>query len=217
MKKGSFFIKENKKILYLVFGLIVISCLFLPLFNLLVNHSQYFKQWGIVGKGLLLIAMTLQVVVAFIPGEAVELLAGVLYGPIEGTLLCLFGAALGSIIIYLLSAMLGEKFFDKKGKEKDFLLSKKITVPFVFLLFLLPASPKDALTYFMPMTSIKLSSFLIVSSIARIPSVLSSTLTGSVWKQGKLELSILIYGLTAIFSLLGYLIYRRITNLEKKE
>lgn len=217
MKKGSFFIKENKKILYLVFGLIVISCLFLPLFNLLVNHSQYFKQWGIVGKGLLLIAMTLQVVVAFIPGEAVELLAGVLYGPIEGTLLCLFGAALGSILIYLLSAMLGEKFFDKKGKEKDFLLSKKITVPFVFLLFLLPASPKDALTYFMPMTSIKLSSFLIVSSIARIPSVLSSTLTGSVWKQGKLELSILIYGLTAIFSLLGYLIYRRITKLEKKE
>lgn len=217
MKKGSFFIKENKKILYLVFGLIVISCLFLPLFNLLVNHSQYFKQWGIVGKGLLLIAMTLQVVVAFIPGEAVELLAGVLYGPIEGTLLCLFGAALGSILIYLLSAMLGEKFFDKKGKEKDFLLSKKITVPFVFLLFLLPASPKDALTYFMPMTSIKLSSFLIVSSIARIPSVLSSTLTGSVWKQGKLELSILIYGLTAIFSLLGYLIYQRITKLEKKE
>lgn len=217
MKKGSFFIKENKKILYLVFGLIVISCLFLPLFNLLVNHSQYFKQWGIVGKGLLLIAMTLQVVVAFIPGEAVELLAGVLYGPIEGTLLCLFGAALGSILIYLLSAMLGEKFFDKKGKEKDFLLSKKITVPFVFLLFLLPASPKDALTYFMPMTSIKLSSFLIVSSIARIPSVLSSTLTGSVWKQGNLELSILIYGLTAIFSLLGYLIYRRITKLEKKE
>lgn len=200
-----------------MFGLIVISCLFLPLFNLLVNHSQYFKQWGIVGKGLLLIAMTLQVVVAFIPGEAVELLAGVLYGPIEGTLLCLFGAALGSILIYLLSAMLGEKFFDKKGKEKDFLLSKKITVPFVFLLFLLPASPKDALTYFMPMTSIKLSSFLIVSSIARIPSVLSSTLTGSVWKQGKLELSILIYGLTAIFSLLGYLIYRRITKLEKKE
>lgn len=217
MKKGSFFIKENKKILYLVLGLIVISCLFLPLFNLLVNHSQYFKQWGIVGKGLLLIAMTLQVVVAFIPGEAVELLAGVLYGPIEGTLLCLLGAALGSILIYLLSAMLGEKFFDKKGKEKDFLLSKKITVPFVFLLFLLPASPKDALTYFMPMTSIKLSSFLIVSSIARIPSVLSSTLTGSVWKQGKSELSILIYGLTAIFSLLGYLIYRRITKLEKKE
>lgn len=217
MKKGSFFIKENKKILYLVFGLIVISCLFLPLFNLLVNHSQYFKQWGIAGKGLLLIAMTLQVVVAFIPGEAVELLAGVLYGPIEGTLLCLLGAALGSILIYLLSAMLGEKFFDKKGKEKDFLLSKKITVPFVFLLFLLPASPKDALTYFMPMISIKLSSFLIVSSIARIPSMLSSTLTGSVWKQGKLELSILIYGLTAIFSLLGYLIYRRITKLEKKE
>lgn len=214
MKKGIQFIRKYKKIIFCLLALMIISLLFMPLLNELINNPEYFKQMGILGKGLLIVVMSLQVIVAFIPGEVVELLAGVLYGPLEGTLLCLLGAALGSSLIYFLSVKLGEKLFNKEGKEKTFYQTHQITIPLIFILFLLPGSPKDALTYFMPMTSIKLSSFLLVSSVARIPSVLSSTLTGSVWKQGNFVLSILIYGLTAFLSLGGYWIYKRMTRLE---
>lgn len=214
MKKGIQVIREHKKIILCLLTLLIISLLLMPLLNELISNPEYFKQMGVLGKGLLIVVMSLQVIVAFIPGEVVELLAGVLYGPLEGTLLCLLGAALGSSLIYFLSVKLGEKFFNKEGKEKIFYQTHKITVPLIFVLFLLPGSPKDALTYFMPMTSIKLSSFLLVSSVARIPSVLSSTLTGSVWKQGNFVLSILIYGLTAFLSLGGYWIYKRMTRLE---
>lgn len=217
MRKVSVFMQKNKKLIGLLLCLITMCLLLLPILKQLLNNPQLFKQWGMMGKGLLVLIMGLQVVLAFIPSEVVELLAGVLYGPIEGTVLCLLGAALGSILIYLLSARLKEHLWKKEGKEKDFLLNKKLTIPFVFILFLLPGSPKDALTYFMPMTSIKLKPFLVVSSIARIPSVLSSTLTGSVWKQGKVEISLLIYALTAVLSLLGYAIYQRMTKLESQK
>ena len=42
----------------------------------------------------------LQVVVAVIPGEPIEVLAGVLYGTMGGLLVCLTGALMGSVIIY---------------------------------------------------------------------------------------------------------------------
>ena len=53
--------------------------------------------WGAV---IFLVIQILQVVIAFIPGEPVELAAGLLYGTWGGLLICLTGILLGSSMIF---------------------------------------------------------------------------------------------------------------------
>lgn len=50
-----------------------------------------------------------QVVVAVLPGEPVELMAGALFGPVGGLLICLAGILLGSMFIYAAMKLLGAK------------------------------------------------------------------------------------------------------------
>ena len=55
------------------------------------NLQQYFASKGIGGWLIFLVVQILQVVVAMIPGEPIEICAGLLYGPVWGTLSCMLG------------------------------------------------------------------------------------------------------------------------------
>lgn len=55
--------------------------------------------------------MVLQVVVAVIPGEALEIGAGYAFGAWEGLLLCLIGAAIGSAIIFFFVKLLASRWW----------------------------------------------------------------------------------------------------------
>ena len=88
------------------------------------------------------------------------------------------------------------------------------TLILFFLLFFIPGTPKDLFTYFAGLTDIKLSTFLAISLVARIPSVLSSTFGGHMLGEGKYTGAILLYGITGLVSVLGMLLYRQI--LRKK-
>ena len=48
----------------------------------------------------------------------------------------------------------------------------------IFLIFLIPGTPKDIITYFAGLTPVKFSHFLVITTVARIPSVITSTLAG---------------------------------------
>lgn len=81
--------------------------------------------WG----RLAFIGMTiLQVVVAVIPGEPMEIGAGYAFGAWEGMFLCLVGVALGSAIIYAFTRLLGvrmvEAFISREKAELPELYSK---------------------------------------------------------------------------------------------
>jgi uncharacterized membrane protein YdjX (TVP38/TMEM64 family) len=81
-----------------------------------------------------------------------------------------------------------------------------------FLLFLVPGTPKDTLTYLVGLTSMRLPVFLLLMSVARIPSILSSTLGGEALGNQDYRLAILIFGLTALLSAAGmgaYALYVR--------
>ena len=55
------------------------------------------------------VVMALQVVLAFLPGEPVELLCGYLFGTIGGMAVCVIGSMIGSALIFLLVRKLGER------------------------------------------------------------------------------------------------------------
>ncbi len=164
-----------------------------------------------------------QVVIAFIPGEAVEIAAGVIFGPFWGTLLCLLGITLGSIVVILLVRLFGRKFVESlysrdKIDSLPILNNPKKRNTMVFLLFFIPGTPKDLMTYIVGLTEMSIPMYIILTTIARIPSILMSTLGGDAVGEGKIIKAIIIFAATALISGAGYLVYTLIQKkMQKKE
>jgi uncharacterized membrane protein YdjX (TVP38/TMEM64 family) len=166
--------------------------------------------------------MVLQVVVAVIPGEALEIGAGYAFGAWEGLLLCLIGAAIGSAIIFFFVKLLGVKMVEafisrEKINSLKFIKSSRRLNLLMFILFFIPGTPKDLFTYFAGLTPMKLHTFLMISTIARIPSVITSTIGGHALGTQQYVFAAVVFAITIIVSLIGILIYRRISKQEKEK
>lgn len=176
---------------------------------------------GFKGVILMFLLQVVQVVLAAIPGEPVEIIMGMLYGAIPGCLICLSGAAVGTVIIYVCVKKFGRNFVDKFINSKSFEKLKFLKNParrgiLMFILFFIPGTPKDILVYFAPFTKVPLSRMLIISIAGRIPSVISSTYVGSNIAEGNFIMSIIIFGIVGIVSLAGILVYNKILKKENK-
>ncbi len=178
---------------------------------------------GVLGWLTLLGIQVMQIVVAIIPGEPIEVLAGVIYGTFGGLLTCLLGVVIGTTGIFFLTRWLGYSFvstFIKKEKfqKMKFLQNTKRLELVTFILFFIPGTPKDVLTYFAGLTPIKPLRFILIATLARIPSVITSTYAGSILLEGDIWKFVIIYGATAVVAGIGILINRLIMKrLEKKE
>ena len=162
--------------------------------------------WGAV---IFLVIQILQVVIAFIPGEPVELAAGLLYGTWGGLLICLTGILLGSSMIFAVVRRFGRPLVQRlvdEGVHPEICLPHRCPqaghpdfpdVPD-------PRHPKDALNYLCPLTSISPVRFLVLSTFARIPSVISSTFAGANFAEGDLLASVIVLGITSAVGLLGH-------------
>lgn len=171
--------------------------------------ESFIDQLGFLGIFALLFVQILQVVVAIIPGEAVEVLAGLLYGTLLGFVICEIGMIIGTIMIYYFVKKVGHKKIDEFEKEGKFSKYKILNDAqslemMVFIMFFIPGTPKDLLTYFIPFTKIESKKFFTIVSIARAPSIISSTYAGSSmgegdWIQmGLMFLVIIVTGLLGI-------------------
>lgn len=183
---------------------------------------RFLEAYGNKGRFILLGLQCLQVIVAFIPGEIIELGAGYAYGAIEGTVLCLAGVAVSSSVIFLLTKKLGmpmvELFISReKIDQLRFINSEKKLKRLIFLLYFIPGTPKDMLTYFAGLTKIRLSEFLSISLIARIPSVLSSTICGHMMGKEDYRTALIVYAATGAVSLLGYLLYNKLLQKHRNK
>lgn len=185
------------------------------------SFKTFIDGYGWWGWAVALGMQFLQVFVALIPGEFVEVGLGLSFGFIEGTIICYLGVALASALIFILVKKFGikavELFVDpKKIDELRFINSEKKLNTLVFLLFLIPGTPKDILTYVVPLTRMKLSEFLTISLIARFPSVVSSIIGGDFFGNEKYLEGIILFLITGGVSLTGMLIYRLILKKGRK-
>ena len=186
------------------------------------TFRDYVKAHGFSGKLLMIGIVMLQVVVALIPGEPFELGAGFAFGWAEGAALCLIGAAAASALIYYAVRKWGRKFVELffPGEKIDHylsLLSMKKKEILLFVLFLIPGTPKDLLVYLAGLTDIPLPRFLWITTLARVPSVVSSTVTGSLVEERNLTAALITYGVTIAVSIGCIVWYRRISKLERQE
>ena len=165
------------------------------------------RNAGPLGFLILLALQFLQIVVAFIPGEATQMAAGILYGPWVGGLVILIGSILSSAFVFVVVHRLGEPFVRDMVSDKwldkfeRFEKSGKLELT-VFVLFLIPAMPKDIFTYLVPLTSMRMRTFLVLSNVGRIPGILISTYAASGLADGNVWGSIVIFAALAVVCLI---------------
>lgn len=172
---------------------------------------------GFLGVLMLFGLQFAQIFLFIIPGEPIEILAGICYGEIWGTIFIMVSSAIITLFIYLLVHKLGRKFIydfiDKKKIQKienSKIFQNPKTIRFIiFILFFIPGTPKDLLTYIAALLPIKPLEFIIISSIARFPSVVSSTWAGASLLEGNWKLSLIIYGVTFLIVAIVVLIMKK--------
>lgn len=181
------------------------------------GFRDYIRSFGVWGWLVMLGLQILQVFVALIPGELLESGAGYIFGPWGGLLICYLGIAIGSVLIFLLTRRFGiglvELFVSRrKISELRFINTEKKRNRLIFLIYLIPGTPKDLLTYLAGLTEIPLGSFLGLSLVARAPSVVSSLWGGQLLSDKNYWGAALLYGVTALVSFGGLLLYGQIVK-----
>ena len=171
-----------------------------------------FGAWG----GIVFVAVrTMQTVVKFIPAEPLEIGSGLAFGAVGGSLLCLLGSMLGTVVILILTRKLGTRILklfrlDDKVQNLKFLQNKEKRNFLIFLFYLIPGTPKDVGAYVVGLTDMNLAEYLIISGIARIPSIVSSTICGALLGEKNLPLAIGVFAATTVVSLLGGIGYKKL-------
>lgn len=177
-----------------------------------------FRTWveerGFWGRVLFVGVMVLQVIIAFIPAEPFELAAGYAFGAVWGTVLVWLGLVIGTTIVFLFVRKIGikavEVFFPRERIDSvKYLNNEKALNATAFLLFLIPGTPKDLLTYVAGLTKIRLLPWVLLTSVARIPSIVTSTISGNALGLEKYGLAIIVFAATALVSGISLVFYRR--------
>lgn len=223
--------KQRKAVAMLAFAIFIVFVCVIgvvvgrPLVAL-ADDPDAFRDWvdsyGIWSRFVYVGVVALQVVVAFIPGEPLELVGGYAFGAVEGTLLALAGIVVGSAAVFGLVRRFGVKmvevFFTRdKIREMSFLKNPKKTRIIAFLLMFIPGTPKDFLSYFAGLTKLRLGEWLGIVAVARIPSVIGSTISGGAAGSENYVLAAVVWGITLVISALGIGYYRRICKLQQTE
>ena len=176
------------------------------------NMIRGYGVWGwLVGFGI----QALQVIISPIPGEVVEVGMGLAFGWFWGALLCLGGAAFSAFLILLFVKKYGVRFVElfisvDRINELKFINTEKKLERAVLILYMLPGTPKDPLIFFFGLTKIRISDFIVLSTIARIPSVVTSTIGAEFLHNKNYVGAIILFATVGAVSLTFVILYKKI-------
>lgn len=232
--------RDNKKILINILKFFILAIvlgvsiwLIVELFPIMKNISTQdgqieFKNkidsMGILGMLVLFGLQFAQIFFVVLPGEPLEILAGMCYGSIGGTLFIFATVFIITSFIVFLVKFLGEKFvysiwekekIDKIKNSKVFKNPKKIQM-LMIILFLIPGTPKDLLVYIGAMLPINAIEFILTSTFVRFPSVISSTIAGANLAVGDFKMMAIVYGVTFIITGILIVIIRLVDKNAKE-
>lgn len=226
--------REKKKQIWVISGLVLIALAMTVIYvrvgkpmTELVKDTDRLRGWvaekGWASRLIYMAAVCLQVLVAVIPGEPFEMAAGFVFGPLEGALICLGGIAAGSMIVFGLVRLFGMKlvevFFSRdKIDSLKIMRNPKRMFLVTATLMILPGTPKDLLTYCAGLTKISWLTWLLICTVGRIPSVISSTWGGHAVAEGDYVQAAIIFLGTSLLCFAGLYVFAKFKTekIEKK-
>lgn len=174
---------------------------------------QSLRGAGVRGPLLCVAVQFIQVVIFFIPGEITQFAAGYVFGASLGFLYSIVGIMLGSGFNFFFARMFGrpviEKFISAATLDKiDHALNNMKGKSALFLIFLLPGLPKDALSYGAGLSNLGLAEFILISGLGRAPAMLFSTLLGAQAEQRDYR-RMAITAIVGVLVIAAYYLYER--------
>lgn len=165
--------------------------------------------------------ITVQIVVAVLPGEPIELGAGYAFGFWEGTALCLVAGLIGAVIVVALVRTLGMRVIEllfprEKIDSMKWLQDSARFELLMFLCFLIPGTPKDIMTYIAGLTKCPLWRIALIATVGRIPSIVSSTMAAGFAAEGNWMATAAVVALTVVFVAVGVGVYALIARRARK-
>jgi len=151
------------------------------------------------------------VVAAPIPGELTGVAGGYLYGEKVGLVLSTLGLTIGSWIAFELASILGrpfvERFVSQDVVHKFDFLTTNTGATISFLLFLIPGFPKDYLCFLLGLSRMKLSTFLLVSTVGRLPGTYLLTMQGAKFRSEEYY-EVVAFGVVSVICVIVAYLYR---------
>ncbi len=204
---------------FIIFTVALFINVGMPIIDL-VSDPKAFKRWiegyGAMSKGVFAAMMALQVVVAMVPAGPLQVAGGYAFGAFWGTVLALAGNAAGSMLVYGMVRLFGSRaaglfIAPEKLDKLNFILKKPRWKILFAVIFVIPGSPKDVLTYLTGLSAFKPVTVLLLTSLGRLPAILASCLGGEAISNGDLLRAVIFFAILAVMGTVGVLIYRRLS------
>jgi uncharacterized membrane protein YdjX (TVP38/TMEM64 family) len=180
----------------------------------------FLTSFGPYSSAVFVLLQAIQVIISPIPGELTGVVGGYVYGPTYGFILSTLGLTLGSWVAFELSSILGrpfvEKLFKKDLLDKFDFLTTNTGATIAFLFFLIPGFPKDILCYILGLSRMRLSTFLIVSIVGRIPGTYLLTIQGASVRNEDYWTTVILAAISAALLFAAYLYRARLFHWIKK-
>ncbi len=197
------------KVCYIKFGTQVLD---------FISDTERFKGWldsyGNLGKVIFIGIRAFQTVIKIIPAEPLEIGSGYAFGTWSGLFYCMLGTEIGSLFIITITKFFGTKAVnlfvsEEKINSLSFLQNKEKLSASLFIIYLILGTPKDVITYLIGITDYNIWKFLIITGIARIPSIITSTVCGAALGEKNYMMSAFVFISTIVVGLIGIKIYSR--------
>ena len=149
-----------------------------------------------------------QVVFAPVPGQLLAGVGGYLFGSILGTLYSVFGMAIGSTVVLVASRRYGRPFVARVLDPETLNRFDGFVADYgsagLFVAFLLPTFPDDALCLMAGLTELRYRRFLILLLVGRTPTFLASAVAGTSLASGHLSRVLIVLAGLAVVSAAVY-------------
>ena len=173
--------------------------------------SAFVASFGSLAPLVFMGIQFLQVLFAPIPGELTGFIGGFLFGTGAGFIYSTIGLTLGSWVAFLIARRLGfsfvRRFVAKEIMDKFDYLMEHQGAFFSFIVFIIPGLPKDYFCYLLGLSPMHVLTFLMVSTIGRIPGTLLLSMQGEAVRSEDYRAFFVVLGL-GLFALVLTLIYR---------
>jgi len=173
--------------------------------------TRFLQSLGPYSPAVFVLLQVVQVVAAPIPGELTGVAGGYLYGETLGLVVSTIGLTIGSWVAFEIASILGrpfvERFISQNVLHKFDFLTTNTGAMICFLLFLIPGFPKDYLCFVLGLGRMKLGTFLLVSTIGRIPGTYLLTVQGAKFRSEEYH-AVIAFGVLSVICVIVAYLYR---------